>query len=99
MPKLEFTEKKISAIEGFVVRFLHAGPGTNGRNVRSDMKNLPSYSYLRKAAGNQTVAAWIENRFAKKFPGFKVEVLDGNGKKVHGKTLLSTLRATYTNPR
>ena len=97
MPKLEFTEKKISAIEGFAVRFLHAPPGkANGRDVRSDKKNLPSYSYQRKAPGTQTVAAWIENRFSKSFPGYKVEVLDGDGKKVHGKTLLSTLRNTYS---
>ena len=97
MPKLEFTERKISVIEGFVVRFRHAAPGgSKGRDVRSDKKNLPSYSYRRKAAGTQTVAAWIESRFIKNYPGYKVEVLDGDGKKVHGKTLLSTLRSTYT---
>lgn len=96
MPKLEFTEKKISVIEGFVVRFLHAAPGkAKGRDVRSDKTNLPSYSYRRKAAGTQTVAAWIETRFSKNYPGYEVEVLDGNGKKVHGKTLLSTVRDTY----
>ena len=97
MPKLEFTEKKISVIEGFAVRVLHSGPGTaKGRDVRGDKKNMPSYSYRRKAAGNQTVAAWIESRFDKNFPGYKVEVLDGDGKKVHGKTLLSTVRDTYS---
>ena len=66
------------------------------RDVRGDKKNMPSYSYRRKAAGNQTVAAWIESRFDKNFPGYKVEVLDGDGKKVHGKTLLSTVRDTYS---
>lgn len=97
MPKLEFTEKKISVIEGFAVKFLHAAPGrAKGRDVRGDMKDLPSYTYLRKAAGTQTVAAWIENRFKPNFPGFRVEVLDGNGKRVHGKTLLSTVRDTYS---
>src|SRR4051812_37742388 len=97
VPKLEFTEKKISAIEGFVVKFLHSAPGNaKGRDVRSDKMNLPSYSYRRKAPGNQTVAAWIESRFSKAFPGYKVDVYDGNGKKVHGKTLLSTLRETYS---
>jgi hypothetical protein len=93
VPKLEFTEKKISAIEGFVVRVLHAAPGkAKGRDVRSDKKNLPSYPYQRKASGSQTVAAWKKSRFSKSFPGYKAEVVDGNGKKVHGKTLLSTLR-------
>lgn len=96
MPKLEFTEKKISVIEGFVVRFLHGGPGgVKGRNVRSDMQNVPSYAFQRKAPGTQTVATWVENRFSKSYPGFKVEVLNGDGKKVHGKTLLSTVRETY----
>jgi hypothetical protein len=91
VPKLEFTEKKISAIEGFAVRFLHAA----GRDVRSDKKNMPSYVYQRKAPGTQTVAAWLGGRFSKSYPGYKAVVLDGNGKKVHGKTLLSTLRDTY----
>jgi len=91
VPKNEFNEKKISAIEGFAVKFLHAA----GRDVRSDKKNLPSYVYRRKAPGTQTVAAWIAGRFSKSYPGYKVVVFDGNGKKVHGKTLLSTLRDTY----
>ncbi len=95
MPKLEFTEKKISVIEGFAVKFLHAAPGNKGRDVRSDKKNLPSYLYQRKAAGTQTVAAWIESRFSKSFPGYKVEVLDGDGRKVHGKTCFR-LSETHT---
>lgn len=100
MPKLEFTEKKISVIEGFAVRFLHAAPGkAKSRDMRSDKKNLPSYSYQRKSAGTQTVAAWIESRFSKSFPGYKVEVLDGDGRKVHGKTLLSTVRDTYSKSK
>ena len=100
MPKLEFTEKKIRTIEGFAVRFLHAAPGkTKGRDVRSDKKKLPSYSYQRKTAGTKTVAAWIESRISKSFAGFKVDVLDGDGKKVHGKTLLSTVRDTYSKPK
>ena len=100
MPKLEFTEKKINVIEGFAVRFLHAAPGNaKGRDVRGDKKNLPSYRYQRRAPGTQTVAAWIESRFSKSFPGYKVEVIDGYGKKVHGKTLLSTLRDTYSKSK
>lgn len=100
MPKLEFTEKKISVIEGFAVRFLHSAPGNGkGRDVRSDKLNLPSYTYRRKTPGAQTVASWIEGRFSKSFPGYKVEVLDSSGKKVHGKTLLSTVRDTYSKPK
>lgn len=82
MPKLEFVEKSICKVEGFTVRFRHATPGTaKGRDVRGDKSNLPSYSYQRIAAGTQTVAAWIGTRFAKSYPGFAVEVLDGSGKK------------------
>jgi hypothetical protein len=100
VPKLEFTEKKISVIEGFAVKFRHAAPGNaKGRDVRSDKRNLPSYPYQRKAAGTQTVAAWIESRFSKRYPGYKVEVLDGDGRKVHGKTLLSTVRDTYSKSK
>jgi hypothetical protein len=98
--KLEFTEKKISGIEGFVVKFRHTSPGKGmGRDVRSDNKKLPSYLYRRKAAGTKTVAAWTDNRISKNFPGYEVEVLDARGKKVHGKTLLSTVRETYAKSK
>ena len=97
LPTVKFTEGKIAAIEGFAVKFRHTGPGTGRlRDVRGDKAIKAAYDFTRKANGHQTVASWIDGRFAKKFPGYVVEVLDATGKKVHGGTLLSTVRKSYT---
>jgi hypothetical protein len=45
--------------------------------------------------GEATVAAWIDTRFTPNFPGYAVEVLNGSGKPVNGRTKLANLRATY----
>ena len=96
MPKLKFVETKIAAIEGFGVRFLHSGPGkVRGRDVRSDLEEVPGYGYRRAAAGNVTVRSWIATRFSPNYPGYAVDVLDGQGRPVHGATLLSTVRDGY----
>ena len=96
MPTLAFVEKKIATIEGFQVRFRYAGPAkAKGRDVRGDRENVPTYTYRRMMKGDATVSAWIGTRFTPTFPGYAVEVLDGSGRVVHGKTKLSNLRATY----
>ena len=41
-----------------------------------------------------TVTAGVDGRFDRVYPGFGVEVLDGSGRQVDGKTLLKTVRAT-----
>jgi hypothetical protein len=96
MPTVSFTERKIAAIEGFAVRLRFAGPGrTKGRDVRGDRTDVPSYPYRRAASDSITVAAWIQTRFEPTFPGYSVDVLDGTEQAVSGRTLLSTVRATY----
>ena len=96
MPSIKSVEKKIAAIEGFDVRFRYSGPSrVKGRDVRSDRSDVPTYDFERAASGSVTVAAWIETRFVPAFPGYAVEVLDGEGKDVHGKTMLSTVRDSY----
>ena len=96
MPKLAFVEKKIAAIEGFAVTFRYAGPAkSKGRDVRGDREDIPTYTYRRQMRGEATVAAWIETRFSPMFPGYGVEVLNGAGKPVNGRTKLANLRATY----
>ena len=91
MPKSKSVEKRIWDLEGFDVRLLHE----DGRDVRSDLAGLPQYSYGRAAKNGMTVTAWIENRFNSVYPGFRVEVLDGNGNPAHGATKLGTLRDSY----
>lgn len=96
MPSAAFVENKIAAIEGFVVRIRFAGPGrTKGRDVRRDRMDLPTYGYRRAASSAITVSAWIRNRFEPTFPGYSVDVLDGGERVVSGRTLLSTVRASY----
>ena len=67
MPKLEFIEKKIAAIEGFAVTFHYSGPAkAKGRDVRGDRRDVPTYPYRRKMKADATVAAWADTRFRAK---------------------------------
>lgn len=96
MPTVAFVERKIAVIEGFAVKIRYAGPGrAKCRNVRGDRADLPTYGFRRAAAGSLTVAAWISKRFAHAFPGYAVEVLNGDETVASGRSLLSTVRATY----
>jgi hypothetical protein len=96
MPTVEHVERRIFEVEGFDVRLRYSGPGpTRGRDVRGDRRNLPSYGYRRAARGTDTVAAWVQGRFAKQYPGFAVDVLDVHRRPVHGQTRLESVRATY----
>ena len=85
-------EKRIYEIEGFKVRILH---GRDGRDVRSDKANVKQYSFKRALKHSKNVAAWRDDRFAKLYPGYDVEVLNADGKKAHGRTKLANVRDTY----
>ncbi len=91
MPKVKRVEKQIWDIEGFAVTIRYE----DGRDVRSDRRGLPPYGYKRAAKGSMTVAQWKEARFKASYPGFDVDVLDGDGVPVHGGTRLQTVRASY----
>jgi hypothetical protein len=41
------------------------------------------------------VAAWKEGRFQPTYPGFEVDVLGADGRRVHGATLLGTVRGEH----
>jgi hypothetical protein len=83
-------EKQIAKVEGFGVRFVHA----SGRRVSADKVGFARYPYSRRAR-DASVAAWRKGRVASTYPEFSVEVLDVSGRRVHGKTLLSTVRDSY----
>lgn len=96
MATVRNAEKSIYRVEGFNVRFRFEGPArARGRDVRGDKQNVSTYTYQRAAAGTITVAAWIDGRFRREYPGFAAEVLDGDDRVVHGQTLLKTVRGTY----
>jgi type I restriction enzyme M protein len=80
---------QIWEVEGFEVTFL-SWDGTDVAHRRVD-----DYPFQRAANSSWTVARWREQRFAPNYPDFDVEVLDESGQPVHGKTHLSTVRASY----
>ena len=91
MPKVKNVEKKIWDIEGFDVVIKH-----NGKDVRGDATGLPQYGpYEKMARNDMTVSEWKTNRFFKSYPGYEVDVLDGNGNVAVGHTKLFTVRDSY----
>ena len=56
---------------------------------------LGSYQYTRKAAENASVAEWLDQRIKPITNNHAVVVIDGNGNIPHGRTRLSSLRASY----
>jgi hypothetical protein len=91
VPRLAWVEGQIERVEGFRVRFLHP----RGRDARSDMDDIASYSFERRLANERTVADWIELRFRQQYRGFDVEVLHTDGSPAHGNMLLRNLRSEF----
>jgi len=92
LAKVGRIELKIQQVEGFLVRVLRP----DGGNARSDRTGLPSWPYERAARDAWTVADWKRDRFARTYPGFSVEVLDGDVEVVvAGQTKLETVRDSY----
>jgi hypothetical protein len=85
-------ERQIYRIEGFRVRILH---GRDGRDVRGDKGGVPGFTYARAMKNDANVVQWRRQRFDRKYPGYKVEVLRADGLAAHGGTLLGTLRRAY----
>ena len=91
MPKVMRVEKQIWDVEGFAVVFLYE----DGRDVRGDRLGLPGYSFQNAAKNSMSVADWKAKRFRSHYPGFDVAVLAGDGSRVHGGSLLATVRDSY----
>ena len=92
MAKVKNVEKRIWDTEGFDVVIKQ-----NGKDKRGDAEGIPQYTKYEKMAKNDmTVTEWKKIRFSPIFPGFDVEILDGDGKKVSGNTKLGTVRDTYS---
>ena len=88
MIRVDTLERKIRYIEGFNVRLLWP----DGTDVRSDYVGAKYYRFIRGARDNWTVSRWIKERFKHSNPQFDVEVLDGIGNPVNGRTSLRTVR-------
>ena len=91
MAKVKRVEKSIWDVEGFSVRILYH----TGVDVRSDREGVPVYPFDRAAKNEITVESWKAQRFRPNYPGFEVDVLDGDGDSVNGNTKLATVRDSY----
>ena len=56
---------------------------------------VDDYDYERQASAGTSVTDWLNNRIRNKLRGHEVSVIDGNGRGVHGRTRLETVRDTY----
>jgi type I restriction enzyme M protein len=89
MKSTKTVAEQIAAIEGFDVEFRSLDDsGVSSRRAED-------YPYQRAARGEWSVSRWKQDRFAVNYPEFAVAVLGPDGEEVHGKTLLSTLRARF----
>ena len=91
MPLVKNIEKRIFNIEGFEVNILY-----NGKNVRGDA-SLPTQYYAERMTRNSFSVSDFREKFQNQYPGYSIEVLRADGKKVSGQTKLSTVRDTYLN--
>jgi len=91
MASLKTRERQIANLEQFDVIFVNE----DGRDTRSDLSGVAAYPYDRAARGEWTVAEWKQKRFWTVYPDNDCQVLDGDGRTVHGGTKLSTVRDTY----
>jgi hypothetical protein len=92
MPKVKNVEKKVWDIEGYDIQIK-----SNGKDLRGDKSGLPQYTGERASRNNWTVAKWKNKKFANQYPGYDVDVLDGNGNVVDGHTTLGTVRDSYVD--
>ena len=91
MATVASVERRVRSVEGFRVAIRHL----DGRNVRGDRTNMPTYMFRRAMSDTANVKAWREGRFRPRYPGFEVDVLRRDGSRAHGGTLLATVRAEY----
>jgi hypothetical protein len=91
MAKVGRVELQISQVERFLVKIHYL----DGRDVRSDRAGMPGWPYEKAAKDSWTVGEWRRERFNAVYPGFDVDVLDGDCNAVLGNTRLKNLRESY----
>ncbi len=91
MATVRSVERRIFNTEGFRVVVRHP----DGRDVRGDRERLPPYPFTRAMKNSSNVKTWKERRFESVYPGFDVDVVGADGRRMHGGTLLGTVRDEY----
>lgn len=89
MPRADVIERTVQNIEQFKIKITQ-----NDADVRGD-KNIPKQYVAEKMSKNSfTVDEW-KLKFKSQFPGYDVKVLNADGSKARGNSLLRTVRDTY----
>ena len=70
--------------EGFDIEITQHGNTCNANKQVGDL------SYDVKTMADISVSSWVA-QFEKLVPGFSAQVIDSNGEKAHGRTLISNL--------
>ena len=83
MTVFEF-EQRVLDLEEIVIRI--RAPG---------YQEVDDYDYQRQAAGTTSVSDWLRTRIPPRILEIGVSIVDGNLREPHGRTRLSTLRASY----
>jgi hypothetical protein len=92
MSTVKIFEAQVLHLEGFRIRIRH---GRDNRDVRSDHRLPATYRYQRRARSEWTVTEYIKKRLSPTLPGYQVEVVTPNGRRVNGKTHLSRVRQQF----
>jgi hypothetical protein len=84
--------RKIAEREGFDIVVTHKGVPISLKQNGT----LGPYDFARKMKGSATVSEWKSQRFEATYPGYKCDVLRGDGAgTATGQMTLETLRSTY----
>lgn len=77
-------EEKVLSIEGVQII------------VRASIyEEVEDYDYARKMNGSKTISEWKNVRLLQCLQKFEFQIIDGNGYRPHGSTLMQNLRSSY----
>lgn len=91
MKQVRTHERNILELERFKVIMTTE----EGTDLKAHKRIGGAYDYGKAAPEAYTVSEWKRKKFNECFAGFDVIVLNGNGERVRGNTLLKNVRATY----
>ena len=65
--------------------------------IRANTKDsVTAYNYQNAAQETWRVTQWLKNRIRPKLRNKQVALVEGNGEEPHGRTILRTLRKSYS---
>lgn len=92
LPTVHRYEESVRRLEGFGIRIRHS---RDLRDVRGDLEIEATYSLRRRAPDEWSVTDYLTKRLQRRLPGFRVEVVSAEGRRVNGQTKLRNVRAGY----